>query len=200
MSDRASEVVPARVLGGDVAVVALGALLVLPLGLSDGGYFGRSLTALTLALGATAALGLLRSAGLLLSNELVAAAVALALLAAWVGLSSLWAVDGAGVELEARRCILYAVALAAVALVVDGRRRVFLYGLTAAVSALAVVGLWMRSVSGSRSTRTTGACSRSRSATRTRSVFWLQWVWSWRSGCRRRVTAVRGRCRAPLRS
>jgi hypothetical protein len=129
-------------------MVALGALLLLPLGLSDGGYFGRSLAALTLALGATAAIALLHSGVVLPSAAFVATAIGLVLLAVWVGLSALWAVDGAGVELEARRCILYAVALVAVGLVVGGRSRIFLVALTGAVSTLAVVGLSMRTVSG----------------------------------------------------
>jgi O-antigen ligase len=123
-------------------------LLVLPLGLSDGGYFGHSFTALTLALATTVALVLVRRPDVRLSRTFVAVALALALLSAWVALSSLWAVDGSGVAPEARRCVLYAVALVAVGLVVDCRRRPFLLAVTAAVASLAVVGICMRSVSG----------------------------------------------------
>ena len=50
--------------------------------------------------------------------------------------------------LETRRCILYAVALVAVALVAGGRRRAFLLALTTAVSTLAIVGIGMRVTSG----------------------------------------------------
>ena len=128
---------------------ALGMLLVLPLGLSDGGYYGRSLTALTLALAAGAALVLLRPLEARRpSRTLTAAVFALALLSAWVALSSLWAEPGAGVALETRRCILYAVAVLAVGVAAGGRRRAFLLALTTGVSTLAIVGIVMRVTSG----------------------------------------------------
>ena len=135
--------------GRGAAVAALGMLLVLPLGLSDGGYYGRSLMALTLALATGAALALLRPLDLRRpSRALTAAAFALALLSAWVALSALWAEPGAGVGLETRRCVLYAVALFAVGVVTAGRRRTFLLALTSAVSTLAAVGIVMRVRSG----------------------------------------------------
>ena len=135
--------------GRGAGVAALGMLLVLPLGLSDGGYYGRSLTALTLALAAGAALVLLRPLEARRpSRTLTAAVFALALLSAWVALSSLWAEPGAGVALETRRCILYAVAVLAVGVAAGGRRRAFLLALATAVSTLAIVGIVMRVAAG----------------------------------------------------
>ena len=134
--------------GRGAAAAALAMLLVLPLGLSDGGYYGRSLMAVTLALATGAALALLRPDARRPSRALTAAVFALALLSAWVALSSLWAEPGAGVELETRRCILYALALLAVGAAAGGRRRAFLLALTTAVSTLAIVGIVMRVTSG----------------------------------------------------
>ena len=133
----------------DAGAAGLGALLVLPLGLSDGGYFGRSFTALTVALAAIAALALAGGTTTRLSAAFLAAAVSLALLSAWVAVSSLWAVAGAGVELEIRRCVLYTAALVAVGVVVGTRgRRAFLLALTAAIAILGGVGIGLRALSG----------------------------------------------------
>jgi O-antigen ligase len=123
-------------------------LLVLPLGLSDGGYFGRSYTTLTLAFGAIAGLAVVRRTDIRLPVAFVATATALALLGCWVALSSVWAVEGAGVELEVRRCVLYAVALVGVGAVAGLRQRALLLALAAAIFALAVVGACMRAISG----------------------------------------------------
>jgi O-antigen ligase/polysaccharide polymerase Wzy-like membrane protein len=131
------------------AAAALAALAVLPLGLADGGYFGRSFTTLTVALAAAGALALLRLDIRLPSLAFAVTGGALVLLTGWVALSWLWAAPGAGVELEVRRCVLYVTALAAVGALVDRcSRSVLLLSLVAAISCLAVVGLGMRALSG----------------------------------------------------
>lgn len=135
--------------GRTATAAALALLLILPLGLSDGGYFGRSSTALTVALAAGAGLGLLRSRESRVSGAFVATTTSLGLLAAWVALSSAWAVGGAAVEPEVRRCVLYTAALGAIGVLVGPeRRRVFLVATTAAIAALLAVGVGMRIVSG----------------------------------------------------
>ena len=114
------------------AAVALAGSLVLPLGLTDGGYFGRSTTALTVALCATAMLALLEVEGARPSRALMLTSFGLALLASWIALSSLWARGGSAVEFEVRRSVLYVGALVAVGVVVDARRRsAFLLALVA---------------------------------------------------------------------
>ena len=124
-------------------------LLVLPLALSDGRYYGRSLIAVTLALatacGSRAAPASRRAATVARPYGCgVRAGPALCL----VALSSLCAEPGAGVGIETRRCILYALALLAVGAAAGGRRRAFLLALTTAVSTLAIFGIVMRVTSG----------------------------------------------------
>src|SRR5262245_26227057 len=92
--------------GGERSGAGLAPRLIVPRGLADGGYFGRSSTALTAALAASAALVLVRTPAYRPSRPLVATTLALVLLSAWVALSSLWAAHGSGVELETRRCVL----------------------------------------------------------------------------------------------
>ena len=129
--------------------MVLACLLVFPLGLTDGGFFGRSITALTVALGAGAVLAMLELERAWPSRALMLTALGLALLASWIALSSLWARGGSAVELEVRRSVLYVSALVAVGVVVDvRRRRAFLLALVAGVATLAVVGVAMRVVSG----------------------------------------------------
>ena len=131
------------------ASAGLATLLIAPFALSDGGYFGRSYLALTVALAAVVGLAVAAESS---SRPLGAAAVtvvALGLLAGWVALSATWAIDATGVGLELRRCVLYGVALLAVSVLVDlGRRRAFLLGLTGTIAAVTLVGLWQRAVSG----------------------------------------------------
>ena len=139
----------ARRTGRGVAAVGLGMVLVVPLGLSDGGYFGRSTTSLTVALAAAATLALVRPFEASRSPAFLSTALALGLLAAWVSLSSLWAADHAAVEIEARRCLLYGVALVAVGVIVDAwRRRGFLLALTAGIALVAALGIVIRAISG----------------------------------------------------
>ena len=127
---------------------ALAVVLVLPLGLNGGGYDGRSFTPLTLAFGAAAALAFLAWT-VRLPRALVATVLALTALAGWVALSSVWARDGSFVELETRRCIVYAVALLAVGAIVDrGSRRAFLTSTAFAIVGLAVVAVVTRAYSG----------------------------------------------------
>ena len=117
----------------------------MPLGLSDGGYFGRSITPVTIALAAAAGLVLLRAPVATPSRSSVVTVLGLGLLAAWVALSRLWAPEGAMIEVETRRAVLYVVALVAIVVVVGQRhRRAFLLALTACLTMLAVVGLWTR--------------------------------------------------------
>jgi O-antigen ligase len=128
-------------------VGALGATLVLSVGLTDGGYYGRETTALTLAFAAVALLGAMHGGGL--SRAGTTALGALFALLAWTALSGSWAVPGALVEQETRRALLYATALAALLLAVDHRRRgAALLGLVAGISALGLVAVGMRAASG----------------------------------------------------
>jgi O-antigen ligase len=132
-----------------VSAAALAAFLVLPLGLTDGGYFGRALPAMTVAFVAAAGLAALSAPAREMPRGLVATALALVALTAWAGLSSLWAVPGAAVELETRRCVLYVVALLAVWRIVDRRAGPpFLLALTSTIAMLAVVGVGMRAAAG----------------------------------------------------
>ena len=78
-----------------MAAAGLGAFLVLAVGLTDGGYYGRAATALTLAFAAVAALGVLHGAPRRLSRAGLTVVAALVLLVGWVALSSAWAVPGA---------------------------------------------------------------------------------------------------------
>jgi O-antigen ligase len=134
---------------GAVAAAALAALLVLPLGLADGGYFGRSLTAMVVALGTGAGLAVLGAPSRALPKGLLVAGIGLAALTAWVALSSLWAPPGAAVGVETKRCVAYVAALLAVWRVVGHRlRRTFLLALASSITILAVVGLVMRASSG----------------------------------------------------
>jgi O-antigen ligase len=126
---------------------ALGATLVLSVGLTDGGYYGRETTVLTLAFAAVALLGAMH--GGRLSRAGTTALGALSALLAWTALSGSWAVPGALVEQEARRALLYATALAALLLAVDhGRRGALLLGLAAGISALGLVAVGVRAASG----------------------------------------------------
>ena len=131
------------------AAAGLAALLVLPLGLSDGGYFGRALVTMTVALAATAGLALLVSPPRAVPRAFLVTTLALLSLAAWVGLSAVWAEPGAVGGLETRRCVLYVAALVAVWVVVDQHDgRGFLRALTGAVFTVVVAGLLERAISG----------------------------------------------------
>jgi hypothetical protein len=128
---------------------ALAALLLLSVGLTDGGYYGSAYTELTLLLGAAALLAIVARLRARLSRAGVAVLGAMALLTAWVALSSLWATSGSAVALEARRSVLYLAALAAVVVIVDaGRRLPFLLGLVGAICFIGGVAVGMRVASG----------------------------------------------------
>jgi O-antigen ligase len=130
------------------AAAALAGLLVLPLGLTDGGYFGHTLGTMAVAFSAVAGLALI-SAPRAMPRPFVVTSLALLAFTAWVGLSSIWAEPGAVGGIETRRCVLYVAALVAVWLVVDRHTRpVFLLALTGAVAAVVVAGLWLRALSG----------------------------------------------------
>ena len=130
-----------------VATAALGAGLVLSVGLTDGGYYGRSATTLTLAFAAMAALGAIHGGGL--SRAGIAALGLVVALFLWTALSANWAASGALVEQEARRTLLYASGLAALLFVLDrGRRRAALVGLATGISLLGAVAVGMRAASG----------------------------------------------------
>ena len=133
----------------DVAASALAALLVLSVGLTDGGYYGRAYTEVTVLLGAGALFAIVGGFRLRPSRAGVAVLGAMALLTIWVALSGLWAASGAAVALEVRRGALYFAALAAVIVIVDARRRLsFLVGLLGAISVLGGVAVGMRVASG----------------------------------------------------
>jgi len=130
-----------------VTAAGLGVFLVMSVGLTDGGYYGRASSALTVACASAAALGAIHG-GRPSRGGLLALAV-LGALAAWTALSVTWAAPGALVEGEARRAILYTSALAALLLVV-GRpgRRALLLGLVGSITLLGVVAISMRAASG----------------------------------------------------
>jgi hypothetical protein len=135
--------------GLDVSAFALAALLVLSFGLTDGGYYGKAYTELTVLLSAAALLAVVGEFRPRLSRGGVAVLGAMALLTVWVALSSTWAASGAAVALEVRRSVLYLVALAAVLVVVHARRRLpFLVGLLGAICAIGVAAVAMRVASG----------------------------------------------------
>jgi len=132
-----------------VAAAGLGAFLVLAVGFTDGGYYGRAATALTLAFAAAAALGLVHGGSRLPSRAGLTVLAALVALSGWVALSAAWAVPGALVEGEVRRAVVYACALAALLLTVDGRRREpLLLALLGGISLLGAVAIVLRVSSG----------------------------------------------------
>ena len=132
-----------------VAAAGLGAFLVLAVGFTDGGYYGRAATALTLAFAAVAALGVLHGGTTRLSR---AGLTVLAALVALVGLGC--ALVGVGGTRrarrgEVRRAVVYACALAAVLLTIFGpRREPLLLGLLGGISLLGAVAIAMRASSG----------------------------------------------------
>lgn len=130
-----------------VSACALGAFLVLSVGPSDGGYYGRATGTLTLAFLAIAALAVIH--GGRFSRGGAATLCVLAALAAWTALSSSWAVSGSLVEGEVRRTLLYASALTAVLVGVDERRRsALLLGVLGGISSIAGIAISMRATSG----------------------------------------------------
>lgn len=129
------------------AAAGLGACLVLSVGLSDGGYYGRVSTALTGAFAAIAALGAIH--GIRPTRAGMATLVVLLSLVGWTALSSTWAVPGSLVDQDVRRTLVYACALAAVLFVVDARRReALMLGLLGGISLLGILALGMRVASG----------------------------------------------------
>jgi O-antigen ligase/polysaccharide polymerase Wzy-like membrane protein len=138
----------------DMAAAGLAAVLVLSVGLTDGGYYGHAYTALTVLLCAGSLLAVLGGVTRRPSRAAIATLAVLGFLTAWIGLSALWAVPGAGIELEARRSVLYLVALGSVLVTVDARRRrAFLAGLLAALTLLGVVAVAIRAASGAPADR-----------------------------------------------
>jgi O-antigen ligase len=147
-------VVPRR----ELAAGALGALLPLSVGLTDGGYFGRVDTPLTVAFGAVVGLAAVTGAASRPSGTARVMFVLLGMLAAWTALSATWAVPGALVEHDARRALLYAVAFGAVVTVVDVRRRVaLLRGLVGGAGVIAIVAIAIRAGSGAVADRFYGS-------------------------------------------
>lgn len=133
----------------NVAAVAVGASLVLSVGLTDGGYYLRVATALSVAFVACAVLGALTLGRVSVTRAGGAAAVVLVLLTAWSALSAVWAVEGALVGLEVRRGVLYTTALvAALVMASGGRGRAFVTGLLVGLVALGVVSIAIRTASG----------------------------------------------------
>lgn len=141
---------PSSLLGRrELAVAALGAWLVLGVGLTDGGYFGRSTTAMTVAFAAIGGLGLVIAPARPITPAGITTGLAMTGLLVWVALSALWARPGADVWFETRRCLLYATALWALLIVVDApRTRSLLVGLVCGIGGVAVVALGMRASAG----------------------------------------------------
>ena len=142
----------------DIAAAGLAAVLVLSVGLTDGGYYGHAYTALTGLLCAASLLAVLGRVTRRPSRAAISTLASLGFLSVWIGLSALWAVPGAGIELEARRSVLYLVALVSVLVIVDvRRRRAFVAGLLAAVVFVALVAVVMRAASGAPADRFYGS-------------------------------------------
>jgi O-Antigen ligase len=142
----------------DIAAAGLAAVLVLSVGLTDGGYYGHAYTALTVLLCAASLLAVLGRVTRRPSRAAISTLASLGFLSVWIGLSALWAVPGAGIELEARRSVLYLVALVSVLVIVDARRRrAFVAGLLAAVVFVALVAVVMRAASGTPADRFYGS-------------------------------------------
>jgi len=142
----------------DMAAAGLAAVLVLSVGLTDGGYYGHAYTALTVLLCAASLLAVLGRVTRRPSRAAISTLASLGFLSVWIGLSALWAVPGAGIELEARRSVLYLVALVSVLVIVDvRRRRAFVAGLLAAVVFVALVAVVMRAASGAPADRFYGS-------------------------------------------
>jgi O-antigen ligase len=142
----------------DLAAAALAALLVLSVGLTDGGYYGHAYTALTVLLCAGSLLAVLGGVARRPSRAASSTLALLGFLTAWSALSAVWAVPGANVELEARRSVLYLVAFASVVVTVDARRRrPFLVGLLAAIVVVGVVAVALRAASGAPADRFYGS-------------------------------------------
>jgi O-antigen ligase len=132
-----------------MAAAALAALLVLSVGLTDGGYYGQAYTALTILLCSGSLLAVLGGVARRPSRAASSTLAALGFLTAWSALSAAWAVPGANVDLETRRSVLYLVAFASVVVTVDARRRrPFLAGLLAAIVVVGVVAVGLRAASG----------------------------------------------------
>lgn len=133
----------------DVAALSLGAFLVLSVGLTDGGYYGRATSKLAILLVAAALLAVVAGVRPRPSRPFAAQLAAMALLTVWIGLSSSWAAQEAAVGPETRRSALYLAALATMAVLVDARRRLpFLTGLLGAICVIAGLAVAMRVVSG----------------------------------------------------
>lgn len=125
--------------------VAFGAFLVVATGLTDGGYVGTSWTAVTIALAAAATLTASLVPFRRPSGSAVLAMVAAAALVGWIALSERWAPGEADTWLEARRALLYAVAVAAVVVVASGiGPQPVLVGVTSGVAVVAAVALGLR--------------------------------------------------------
>jgi O-antigen ligase len=142
----------------ELAAGALGALLPLSVGLADGGFFGRVDTPLAIAFASVVGLAAVRGAASRPSGASLAMLGLLGTLAAWIALSSTWAVPGALVEHDARRCLVYVSALGAVVSLVDARRRVaLLRGLVGGIAVIAIVAIAIRAGSGAVADRFYGS-------------------------------------------
>ena len=133
----------------DMAAAGLAALHVLSVGLTDGGYYGRSATPLTVAFVAIVGLAAITKGVSALSRAGLATLGLLAAFAAWTALSFIWAVPGALVEQDARRAVLYVCALGAVLSVADERgRAALLRGLLGGIAVIAVTAIGIQAGSG----------------------------------------------------
>jgi len=124
------------------AACALGFGSIVLVGLGDGGYYASSWRWAGLALGAVAGIQLLVRRGVGLSRLELVSFVSLAALGAWMGLSSLWGIEGTEALREAERCALYTAGLGAFLVVVrPSTTRALLAGVLCGAVLLAIVGL-----------------------------------------------------------
>ena len=132
-----------------LAGVFLGVLLVVPMGLADGGYFGRGWTALSVVLVSIAILTVVQAGVVRLGRAALLAVVALGALTVWITLSGAWAPAGADTWFETRRALLYVIALVTVLIVASrsGSRAVLL-GLALGISVVGAVAVALAVVNG----------------------------------------------------
>ncbi|MFN8224957.1 MAG: O-antigen ligase family protein [Gaiellales bacterium] len=130
-----------------LVAVLLGAGLVLSVGLTDGGYYARSWTLLTVAALALGALGALAWPDSRPARPALTILGTLVAFGCWTAVSSTWALPGSLAGIEARRLVLYAVVLAAILLVSrPGGRAALLGGLLAGTTVIGAVAVAIRSL------------------------------------------------------
>lgn len=128
-----------------LAGVGFGAFLVLATGLTDGGYYGTSWTAVSVVLVAGSIIAMLLDGPPRLQRGAWLAIAASSALTGWIAVSSRWADADADTWLEARRALLYTLALTtAIVVATSVGRRAVLAGLAAGTAVVGLTALALR--------------------------------------------------------